>query len=375
VELKRSRMPIAWRKGLWHNRREFARPLFSGDTAPMKVLSFLLAAVFLLSPQVETQAQTASDAPVVETSIGTLGPFEKWLEGVRQEARGQGISESTLHYALRDIRPIARIIELDRRQPEFTLTLDQYLDRTIPASRVAKARRKFAENRELLEELQKKYQVPGRFVVALWGIESDFGNHTGGFSVVNALATLAHDGRRSAYFRKELINALKIIDQGHVTPEDMVGSWAGAMGQAQFMPSTFLRHAIDHDGDGRIDIWNSSSDALASGANYLRKAGWNQDLTWGREVTLPEGFDPGLAGKDKPRYLSTWDWYGVKRADGSPLPKRAITGAIIFPERQGGEGGPTGRAFLVYDNFPVILDWNRSNFFAIAVGQLADQIN
>ncbi|HAQ33129.1 MAG TPA: hypothetical protein DCP05_03390, partial [Rhodospirillaceae bacterium] len=142
------------------------------------------AAAFFLTSFAEATAQTAADAPVIETTIGTLGPFDKWLEGVRQEARGQGISESTLHYALRNIKPIARIIELDRRQPEFTLTLDQYLDRTIPTSRIAKARRKFAENRELLEELQKKYQVPGRFVVALWGIESDFGNHTGGFSVV-----------------------------------------------------------------------------------------------------------------------------------------------------------------------------------------------
>ncbi len=340
----------------------------------MKLFPFLLAAVLSLSPWMKAVAQTAADAPVIETKIGTMGKFEQWIEGVKEEARGKGISEFTLHYALRDIHPIPRIIELDRRQPEFTLTLGQYLNRTIPASRVKKARRKFAENRELLKELQKKYQVPGRFIVALWGIESDFGNHTGGFLVINALATLAHDGRRSAYFRKELMNALTIIDQGHVTPGDMVGSWAGAMGQAQFMPSTFLSHATDHDGDGRIDIWNSSSDALASGANYLRKAGWNPDLTWGREVTLPDGFDPALAGKDKPRYLSAWGRYGVKRADGGPLPKRAIKGAIIFPEKKKGEAA-SGRAFLVYDNFPVILDWNRSNFFAIAVGRLADQIN
>lgn len=349
----------------------------------MKSFPLVLATLLLLSPQKEVVAQTAADAPenyeiidtTMATAIGSLGPFEQWLEGVKEEAREGGISEFTLHYALRDIHPIPRIIELDRRQPEFTLTLGQYLNRTIPASRVKRARRKFAENRELLAELQEKYQVPGRFIVALWGIESDFGNHTGGFSVINALATLAHDGRRSAYFRKELMNALKIIDQGHVTPGDMVGSWAGAMGQAQFMPSTFLNHATDHDGDGRIDIWNSSPDALASGANYLRKAGWNPDLTWGREVTLAQGFDPELAGKDKPRYLSAWSWYGVKRADGGPLPKRAIKGAIIFPEKKKGEGAKPGRAFLVYDNFPVILDWNRSNFFAIAVGRLADQIH
>ena len=365
-------MPIAPRNPLWHNQGVFPT-VFSDSATPMNTLSFLLAAVLSLTLFAEATAQTTAGAPGIETSIGTVGKFEQWLEGVKEEARENGISESTLRHALKNIKPIARVIELDRKQPEFTLTLGQYLSRTIPPSRVKKARLKFAENRELLEELRRKYQVQGRFIVALWGIESDFGNHTGGFSVINALVTLAHDGRRSAYFRKELMNALEILDQEHVTPEDMVGSWAGAMGQTQFMPSSFLKHAIDHDGDGRIDIWNSSSDALASGANYLHKAGWNPDLTWGREVSLPEEFDVALAGKDKPRYLSSWDQYGVRRADGSPLPKRVIKGAIIFPEKKG--KGAFGRPFLVYDNFPVILKWNRSNFFAIAVGRLADQIN
>ena len=219
--------------------------------------------------------------------------FDAWLEDVRKEARERGLKEATIASALSDIRPIERVVELDRKQPEFTLTLEQYLARVVSKARIEKGRARLAEHRDILREVSAKYGVQPRFIVALWGIETDFGRHLGGFPVIEALASLAYDGRRSAYFRKELFNALTIVDQGHIAAKSMMGSWAGAMGQNQFMPSSFLRYAVDHDRDGRRDIWGTHADIFASSANYLRKVGWRGDQTWGRKVSLPEGFDRG----------------------------------------------------------------------------------
>lgn len=295
--------------------------------------------------------------------------FSEWLDDFRRDALAQGIREATLAAALDGIEPIPRVIELDRRQPEFTLTFQEYMDRVVPPSRVEKGRQMLAENRTLLEKIGGKYGVQPRFLVAFWGIETDFGRVTGGFRVVPALATLAHDGRRSAYFRGELINALKILDQGHIKPADMVGSWAGAMGQCQFMPSSFLNFAVDHDGDGRKDLWNNKADVFASAANYLARSGWKDDQTWGRPVRLPPGFDPALAGLKTRKSLGEWQKLGVRRADGRDLPKRRdLQAAVVFTE------GPGSQAFLVYNNFETILKWNRSTFFAVAVGSLADRI-
>ena len=191
---------------------------------------------------------------------------------------------------------------------------------------------------------------------------------TGGFRVIHALASLAYDGRRSTYFRGELLNALHIVDQGHIAPEDMMGSWAGAMGQAQFMPSTFLNFAVDYDGDGRLDIWHSRPDVFASAANYLAKSGWRDDITWGRAVRLPPGFDRSLIGLETVKTLPEWQAAGVRRADGTALPKRPLRASLIEAE----EG--KGPAFLVYDNYRALLKWNRSTFFALAVGYLADKM-
>jgi len=176
----------------------------------------------------------------------------------------------------------------------------------------------------LLEEVAQKYGVQARFIVAFWGIETDFGRITGGFPLVPALATLAYDGRRSAYFRKELLNALEILDGGHIAPKDMVGSWAGAMGQCQFMPSSFLNFAVDGDGDGRKDIWTNRKDVFASAANYLSRSGWKGDQTWGRQVRLPDGFDAKLADLDVRKTLAEWQGLGVRRLDGSDLPVRDL---------------------------------------------------
>ncbi|HJN61201.1 MAG TPA: lytic murein transglycosylase [Alphaproteobacteria bacterium] len=295
--------------------------------------------------------------------------FAVWLEALRAEALGQGISAATLDAALAGVEPIPRVIELDRSQPETTLTFEQYMDRVVPNSRVEKGRARLRENAAALEAVRAAFGVQPRFIVALWGIETNFGQYTGGFSVIASLATLAHDGRRSAYFRAELLDALRILEQGHITPAAMMGSWAGAMGQSQFMPSSFVRFAIDFDGDGKRDIWATKADVFGSAANYLAKSGWRGDQTWGRKVSLPDNFDVSLADLKISKPLAGWQALGVRRANGQNLPIVAgMMGSIVFP---GGEGGP---AFLVYDNFKTTLKWNRSTYFAMAVGHLADRI-
>jgi len=297
--------------------------------------------------------------------------FPTWLRGLRQDALTSGIRPSTLDRALAGVHPIPKVLELDRRQPEKTITFAQYVDRVVNDARIDGARRRLEANRKLLQEIGAKYGVQPRFIVALWGIETDFGSQTGGFPVVSSLATLAYDGRRSDFFRGELINALKIVDQGHVAPSAMTGSWAGAMGQSQFMPSSFLSYAVDWNGDGRRDIWTTRADVFASIANYLSTVGWHADQTWGREVALPPGFDAGsLARLDVRKPLAEWRSLGVRRTDGGELPMRTdLEASIVLP------GGPgSSPALLVYDNYRTIMNWNRSLYFASAVGYLADSM-
>ena len=300
--------------------------------------------------------------------------FENWLSALRAEARGQGISEATLDAALTGIQPIPRVIELDRKQPEFTLTFAQYIDRVVPQARKAKAKARLETHKALLEEISKKYGVQSRFIVALWGIETDFGRVLGSFNVIPALATLAYDGRRSKYFRGELLDALAILDEGHISPTNMKGSWAGAMGQSQFMPSSFRNYAEDYDGDGKRDIWGNRKDVFASVANYLKRVGWRDDITWGREVRLPA---TGEASRSNAmvlhdaktwKTLPRWSALGVTRVNGNKLPSRALKARLVLPD------GAGGRAYLVYANYEAILRWNRSNYFAIAVGTLADSL-
>ncbi|MFO0997885.1 MAG: lytic murein transglycosylase [Alphaproteobacteria bacterium] len=296
--------------------------------------------------------------------------FKDWLAAFKDEARAEGISEATIDRAFKDVAPIPRIIELDRRQTEFTLTFERYLEVTMPPGRVNRGRQLMADNQALLSEIEARYGVQPQYLVALWGMESGFGQNMGNFSVIAALATLAYDGRRSAFFRKELLQALRIIDEGHIRPEAMKGSWAGAMGQNQFMPSTFVNNAVDFNGDGRRDIWTTTADVLASAANYLSRSGWKAGEPWGRRVLLPEGFDPALATSDVRQLPSAWGAAGVQRVDGGALDDddKAGEAALIMP------AGQDGPAFLAYDNFRVIMKWNRAVFFATAAGLLADRI-
>ena len=295
--------------------------------------------------------------------------FSDWQAELRTEALGKGISAKTFDAAFAGIAPIERVLELDRSQPEFTLTLETYLNKVVSATRVKKAREKLVEHRAILKEVSEKFGVQPRFIVALWGIETNFGQHTGGFSVIAALSTLAYDGRRSAYFRKELLNALQIIEEGHISAADMKGSWAGAMGQSQFMPSSFLNYAYDYNGDGRRDIWTTRHDVFASIANYLGSVGWRDDMTWGRQVRVPDGLDGNSLSEAKTRKnMEEWRALGLLNADGGPLPARNLTSRLVVPSRG------DGTAYLAYANYDNILKWNRSNYFAIAVGRLADMI-
>jgi membrane-bound lytic murein transglycosylase B len=303
-------------------------------------------------------------------ALAQQGSFEAFLDGVRADARRAGVSNATLQRALSGIRPVERVIELDRRQAESTLTWDQYRDRIVSQTRIDNGRRAYADNRAVLQSLEGRFRVPGRFMVAIWGMETNYGQNTGGFGVVEALATLAWEGRRASFFRGELMAALRILDAGHVTPERMRGSWAGAMGHPQFMPSSFERLAVDADGDGRKDIWDNRTDALGSIANYLARSGWREDERWGREVVLPAGFDPYQATRENVRPLREWSRQGFTFTDGTPVPALDMTGAVICP----GVSSGSLQAFLVYQNFNVIRRYNPSNFYALAVGMLSDRV-
>ena len=207
-----------------------------------------------------------------------------------------------------------------------------------------------------------------RFIVALWGIETNFGKLTGTYPLISSLATLAWDGRREDFFKGQLLDALRIIEQGHVTPSAFKGSWAGAMGQVQFMPSSFLKYAVDQDGDGKKDLWGNLADVFGSAANYLQQNGWHGDETWGRQVKLPEGLDPALLGLEQTRQLSAWQALGVRQLDGSPLPGVEMQASLVRPD------GAKGRAYLAYPNYLVLRHWNRSHYFVVAVGTLADRL-
>ena len=310
----------------------------------------------------------------VVLALGAVAPgevraevaFPEWLQAFRAEARAAGVSDRTLDRALADLAPLPRVIELDRRQPEGRMTFVEYRQRVISDVRIRKGRQLLQEHQALLARIEAQYGVPAEIIVALWGIESNFGENTGGFPVIASLATLAHEGRRAAFFKGELMAALEILDAGDITLEAMNGSWAGAMGQSQFMPSTFLAYAVDGSGDGKRDIWRSRADVFASMANYLSRMGWDRRYIWGREVQLTNGVATG--GLDERQPLARWQAAGGRRADGNDLPAVAIDASLL----QMDEG--RGPSYLVYDNFRVLMRWNRSTYFATSVGLLANAI-
>lgn len=309
-------------------------------------------------------------------------PWDLWLEGVRAEALEKGITQETIEIALTGIKPIERAIVKDRNQPEDIQTAETYVSKRVSSSRVANGKKYFNLHRPLLVRIGAKYGVQPRYIVAIWGMETNYGLYPLSHDAVTALATLAWDPRRSSYFRKELFAALRILDEGHITHADMKGSWAGAMGQSQFMPTSFLAYARDGDGDERVDIWTNEADVFASIANYLAEHGWRDDHKWGRKVSVPEEFTSQLTEliPEKPKgcraikkhtrklSLSAWHEYGVRQHDGGQLPARELQASLVFPD---GEGGT---AFLTYSNFRAILGYNCANLYGIAVGTLAEKI-
>lgn len=294
--------------------------------------------------------------------------FATWLTGLRDEALASGIQVDILDSALAGIRPIEKIIELDRRQPEFVDTFWQYLGSRVTAERVGQGRALLQRHHELLHAIERRYRLPPAVLLAFWGLETDFGGNTGQFRAAEALATLAYDSRRGTFFRTELLALLHLMQAGDV-PVDARASWAGALGQMQFMPTTYRSYAVDFDGDGRRDLWRSMADAFASAANYLASIGWDGASPWGQEVRLPADFDYYLSGLDGELPVSTWRDLGVVAASGRTLDGGSRPASILLPG--GAEGGP---ALMIFPNFRVIMTWNRAIPYAVTVGHLADRI-
>jgi membrane-bound lytic murein transglycosylase B len=307
---------------------------------------------------------------LVSQNLNAKPTFEQYLTDIKLQSVNRGYTADFIEQVFSGVSYREKTVTADKNQPETKLTLDKYLATRVPDWKVKKAIDLMMQHEELLDQVEQQFGVQKRFIVALWGNESNFGNIMGKHSVINSLVTLAYEGRREALFKKQLFAALKILNQGHVELDEFVGSWAGAMGQSQFMPTSFLDYAIDFDNDGRKDIWNSKADVFASIANFLKSEGWSNQLTWGRQVTVPDNFDFSLAGLNlsSKRLLADWQTLQVRRYDGTDLPDLPIKGSLIAPD------GGTGRIYLVYSNFHTLMKWNRSSYFGVSVSYLSDRI-
>ena len=322
-------------------------------------------------PVVPPAPAVISSAPVPGTDTPLVQPtqsFSEWQADFRAQALKAGINPLVFDNAFAGITPDMSVIKADRSQPEFSRPVWEYLDGALSPLRVRNGQRLLEQNAELLGRIEQRYGVDRQALVSVWGMESNFGSFQGNKSVIRSLATLAYEGRRPEFAQSQLIAALKIIQEGDISPEKMLGSWAGAMGQTQFIPTTYETHAVDFDGDGRRDIWNSSADALASTAHYLQSSGWKQGQPWGFEVTLPAGFDYALADGAIKKSVAEWQKLGVK-VPASAAGSEQLSAALLLP------AGYRGPAFLVLDNLRAILRYNNSSSYALAVGLLSQRFN
>ena len=303
---------------------------------------------------------------VIAAPAHAAGGFQAFVAGIYAEATAAGIRRDVLDAAFAGVSPNQAVIDKDRRQAEFNMTWSQYRALVISDKRIADGRAAVTRNRALFSQVEDHFHVASSVIAGIWGLESSFGVDTGNYKVIEALATLAWEGRRAAFFRGELMAALKILNNGDITPARMTGSYAGAMGQPQFMPSSFLRLAVDFDGDGRRDIWNSKADVLGSIANYLARSGWRPGETWGQPVRFPAGVI--ASGRDAKRPLAEWARQGVTPGTGRWAAPGDTPSAVIAPD------GATGETFMVFNNFAAIRRYNPSDFYAIAVGLIGDWV-
>lgn len=295
--------------------------------------------------------------------------FDACVADVRTTLEDKGHDPDLVERAFADVEQLERILELDREQPEFVQTFDAYLEQRLTEERVERGREAMAEHEALLWQIHDDYGIPPRYLVALWGMETHYGAHHGSVPVIDAMTTLACQGRREAFFLEQLDATLRLLDRGKLELDGLRGSWAGAMGHTQFMPSTLDDYGIDYDGSGEIDLSGSVADALGSGAHYLDRIGWDGDLRWGRPVSLTDGFDFEHVGLETTQPLADWQEQGVRRRDGSDLPDADVEAALLLPM------GAEGPAFLVYDNFHRLMRWNASISYALSVGLLADRLD
>ncbi|MCC2605831.1 lytic murein transglycosylase [Planctobacterium marinum] len=330
----------------------------------MKYKLSVLATLLLATPT----SLLAATTPTPQYPEVTEQLFAQCKADFALLAKQQGVTDDTITRALLPASLQAKVIEYDRNQPEFVRTFPDYVSKRVNDWRINKGREMLKEHSALLQSLNQRYGIPAHYLVAFWGLETNFGQYKGKMPIVASLATLACDERRSEFFTKELLKALQLIEKERIDPEQMVGSWAGAMGHTQFMPSAYLNYAIDGDNDGKADLWNSVPDALTSAANFLQGLGWKPGFRWGREVKLPDNFDYQLIGRSTKKSLTEWQGLGLTKADGSPLGAAEIKASVLLP------AGHEGPAFVIYDNFSVIMRWNFSEFYAIAVGYLADRL-
>lgn len=294
--------------------------------------------------------------------------FQACLAALRTKAADAGYARTTLETAFADIQQRDRVLVSDRQQPEFFYTFWQYLETRVTIERVARGRELLQQHGRLLNGIHRDFGIRPEFLLAFWGLETNFGRYFGDIPVLDSLATLACDPRRSDFFTTQFMNALRILERGEMQANQMRGSWAGAMGHTQFMPSVYNSYAVDYDGDGKRDLWNSLPDAFASSANYLHTIGWRDGERWGREVLIPERFNWELTGLDIRKPLHEWRRLGLKTVWGEPLPVANMEASLLAP------AGHRGPVFLVYDNFRIIMRWNYSISYALAVGYLADRI-
>lgn len=291
-----------------------------------------------------------------------------FVRGLWPQAEARGVSRAAFEAAFSGYSYIPKVMELTRRQPEFSQTVQQYIDKRVTAAQAQKGQAMRAEWNQTLTGSQQRWGVQPEVVLAIWGMETNFGGFMGGENTIHALATLTEGGYRPDFFREELLTALRIVSDGHVSANNMTGSWAGAMGHTQFMPSSFMRYAVDYNGDGRKDIWNSVQDALGSTANYLNSFGWRPGEAWGYEIKLPSGFNFAAARQLERAPLSQWQAMGIQRVSGKPFPRPSDVARLYMP------AGASGPAFLLLPNFDVIKRYNNSDSYALAVGHLADRI-